>query len=447
MIGYDPGAAYNLFAQRPGAQLIPPGLVAQAQAPQAQAAPLPRASLMSGVQGLMADPMFMAGLGMISGNYGSNKGDAMRNAMAGGMQGMMGAGSMQMLRERQAMAQAEAQERARKAQAQQELRGLIQSGAINDPTQRDKVLGLASIINPEAVLGSMLQGQKSTDDLLEYQRAVEQGYQGDFMEYMRAIKPAATTSVHVTPQINFPWQAQTAPGKEMQDRASIVQTYGPDSPEVRQYDSRINAERTKPLPTDAQEKLRGGVSSLDSLKVLEENVDAFGLLAGPRTKAAASLGGQPESVAVAEAIRKMETDMQSLIKGIPSNYDMKLFINRIPRLMGATGGLGDTRETAKEKIKLLKKEAEGLIRGTISYYKGIGGYAVPPEVEKMAEERGIKIDEIEPWNGITDPFEKLLGVPPEQRKNLPPGTRMQTPVAPAAGPFQLPPGVTVERID
>ena len=400
---------------------------------------------MNGIDGLLSDPLLAMGIGLLGNNQGLTKGAAFGNAMQGGLLSAQNAQQMQAM---SMLRQAQAQ----KLRREQEQQAAIDEAIAKLPPDQQQMARL----DPSAFVKSQMPGELP-DKVQQYKFAQGQGYRGSFTDFLTETGRASATNVNVgAPVITFPWQAQTGPGRELQDRAQVAANYGPNSQEVAQFDARIEAERTKPLPKDAQDKITGSIGMMDAVKTLEDNIDAFGLAQGPATKGAAALGISDKAVRVAEATRKLETDIQSIIQGIPSNYDAKLFIGRIPRLMGGPGGLGDSKATAEEKTRLLKEESQRVIKATVSYYKGIGGYAVPPEISAMAKKYGIDIEAIPAWKGTPGVDDPLLGVPLNQRSKVPtprpapmvpPGTRVPTPAAPAAGPLRLPPGVTVERID
>lgn len=124
----------------------------------------------SKLQNVWQDPWFQAGVGMLSANRGPSGGDALQNALRGGMQGMLrGQTTVQDIQRQKAeaaLAQQQQQQRAMQLEQQRRLAAaapqLAPALVSQDPqVQRQAISGIAGIY-PEALpgmLGSVMKSQ------------------------------------------------------------------------------------------------------------------------------------------------------------------------------------------------------------------------------------------------------------------------------------------------
>lgn len=98
--------------------------------------------------------------------------------------------------------------------------------------------------------------------------------------------------------------------------------------------------------------------------------------------------GPQEVIDAVTVEKKMAADVQSLVKGIPSNYDAKIFERLIPRL----GGVRSRRyyETA---VQLLEDTTREAIEMRIAFHKGTKT-EIPQSIESAARRVGINIDDV-----------------------------------------------------
>jgi hypothetical protein len=147
----------------------------------------------------------------------------------------------------------------------------------------------------------------------------------------------------------------------------------------------------KALPQDVREDLSQGFVSIDSIGKIEKllskvmNAPIFGY-AG---KAAAKFGSK-NYVEFETEVANLKLQIQALIKGIPSNFDVQTVINTLPSLL-------ETDATNQSRINKTKDILRMLITDTIGYYKGLN-YQMPDHIIQQATELGVNTDSIQAWD-------------------------------------------------
>lgn len=143
-----------------------------------------------------------------------------------------------------------------------------------------------------------------------------------------------------------------------------------------------------------QDNIIAGFSMLNNIEVLRSIKDQTGFLQGWWRSWAASRGltfADNEQFIKAEAVRKkMKADIQSLVKGIPSNYDAKIFEAMIPD----PGRFAGTA-IYEAQLDLIEDTTKDLIRLTIAFHKGTN-QEFNPAVIGFAQQFDIDIDEVTP---------------------------------------------------
>lgn len=144
----------------------------------------------------------------------------------------------------------------------------------------------------------------------------------------------------------------------------------------------------EPLPPAVQEKLMGSLHALEFGNTMRDAVRKgvkTGRLQGLVSAAKGWLGYDNEAQ-FQEAQKQLTLAGQSIIPGIPSNYDMQTYQGTVP-------GFTDPPAVREEKLKWNEKLATQVIRTTIAYYKGTKSVIPPPLVEK-AQMVGINPDDV-----------------------------------------------------
>ncbi len=146
----------------------------------------------------------------------------------------------------------------------------------------------------------------------------------------------------------------------------------------------------KPPPVNTQESLIAGISMMSGLQTLENVSDQTGLLEGPARALAARFGLEKEGFIDAVAVAdKMRADIQSLIKGIPSNYDAQIFEKLIPDPRKA-----ESTPLYKARVRLLRDETSRMLEMIVGFHKGTDK-AIPEEVIQAARAVGVDIAGVE----------------------------------------------------
>lgn len=179
--------------------------------------------------------------------------------------------------------------------------------------------------------------------------------------------------------------------------------------------------RGKPLSDEQFKGLQGGFNMLQALQTVEANKDLFGLLRGPQARASAAFGIGPDAQRAADteaALGSIKTNVSSLIKGIPSNFDVQTFFGRIPNLNGLVSL--ESAEKAEAKLTNLKDETRFLVRSAIAYYKK-NKNSIPPEFETIAQGYGIDINSVkesEYTPNLQEAFDKKFNVYTPEQESL-----------------------------
>jgi hypothetical protein len=150
-----------------------------------------------------------------------------------------------------------------------------------------------------------------------------------------------------------------------------------------------------------QEALKGVIdtfNALDFLKTMEANLDKTGLIMGRIHKAGAALGFGEGAIEFENSRKQFKLAAQSMIKGIPSNFDVQIMIDTL-------ADLSDPEPVARNKIEISKRMVNSLIRNTLSYYKA-AGFTVPDNLVAEATRRGIDINKVPDWNPASNSMER-----------------------------------------
>jgi hypothetical protein len=156
----------------------------------------------------------------------------------------------------------------------------------------------------------------------------------------------------------------------------------------------------KPLPQGAQEDISQGIVSFRLLDTIERGLPAISGIVGGRVeqgKAAVGLADKT-SVDAIQAINQYKLSAQSLIKGIPSNFDVGTLIDTLPQ-----PGLPEA--TNRSRLEQSKGIARTLVANTLAYYKALN-FHIPPNVLEQAKAYGVDPDSVTPWSGRGDPLEE-----------------------------------------
>ena len=162
----------------------------------------------------------------------------------------------------------------------------------------------------------------------------------------------------------------------------------PTASEVLQKKKQIAREvagerRSHVLPEKAMDNMSG---ALDSMRLIDELAgvadEAMGIPGLGQAKMwLKSKAGSDKAQLFLNNLRQLKINAQSLIKGIPSNFDVQTFINSLPKE-------DDTPKEVKTKVEIARKMLEdALITGMQNYEKQ---YEIPEYMRERYEAANIK---------------------------------------------------------
>jgi hypothetical protein len=153
-----------------------------------------------------------------------------------------------------------------------------------------------------------------------------------------------------------------------------------------------------PLPTAVQDNINGQINSWQMLNTMKKYVDGTPNVpvVGKGRQVAAWAGFDKEAQQFEAAWGQYRLSAQSMIKGIPSNYDVQTILDTLPEW-------GRSKSQNLERIEASRKIIQTLTKNTIAYYKHMN-YPLPPEVMVQARAIGVDVKNIQPWNGEGDPL-------------------------------------------
>lgn len=152
----------------------------------------------------------------------------------------------------------------------------------------------------------------------------------------------------------------------------------------------------RPPPETILENIVAADRMLSNLDVLWAVKDQTGILEGPLRGAMAARGislfGNGNFVDALAVTRQMKADIQSLVKGIPSNYDAAIFELTVPDPTRFAGS-----PIYQAQLRLLDRNVRSLVALTLAYYQGTNR-ALPPAVEAWARSWGISVNDVAPMS-------------------------------------------------
>ena len=159
----------------------------------------------------------------------------------------------------------------------------------------------------------------------------------------------------------------------------------------------------KALTDEAQENINLGLSSLEQLRLMESVVAdvSFPVLGGVAARIAEIAGVGPKYALFRSNKRNFVLGAQSIIKGIPSNYDVK------DVLMPALPEEGVGEATNRARIKVLRSVTVNMLENVVAFHKGTGK-DIPPAILSKMRKAGVDVDKIEAFEGTDAEFDRRL---------------------------------------
>ena len=143
---------------------------------------------------------------------------------------------------------------------------------------------------------------------------------------------------------------------------------------------------TKPPSESVMQSITGGFSSLQQLDNLKKTVSQSGLITGGLNQLGAYLGTN-EGAAIFDTNRNnLAMFLQSLIKGVPSNFDVRMLLKTIP-------GFYISENLNKVRLDMLETVIRQATEDTIAWHVG-SGTRIPQKLREDAEFWKLRIPEL-----------------------------------------------------
>jgi len=210
-------------------------------------------------------------------------------------------------------------------------------------------------------------------------------------------------------------QFATAPRQILTPEQKAFSKLSPEEQKNQLMKSLVSIDMGQPPPPTIQETISGALSALEQLDTMETYIGETGRLKGLWSKAGAWAGTNEDAIKFEAARNNLKLAAQSIVKGIPSNFDVSTVIDTLPALTLP-------QETNKQRIKVTRGITKNLLYNTISFYKNTK-QALPSEIIAQAKAFGIDINNVPKWDGKGDPLLKGK-VPVEVRINPKTGKKM-----------------------
>ena len=210
-------------------------------------------------------------------------------------------------------------------------------------------------------------------------------------------------------------QFATAPRQILTPEQKAFSKLSPEEQKNQLMKSLVSIDMGQPPPPTIQETISGALSALEQLDTMETYIGETGRLKGLWSKAGAWAGTNEDAIKFEAARNNLKLAAQSIVKGIPSNFDVSTVIDTLPALTLP-------QETNKQRIKVTRGITKNLLYNTISFYKNTK-QALPSEIIAQAKAFGIDINNVPKWDGKGDPLLKGK-VPVEVRVHPVTGKKM-----------------------
>ena len=193
-------------------------------------------------------------------------------------------------------------------------------------------------------------------------------------------------------------QFATAPRQILTPEQKAFSKLSPEEQKNQLMKSLVSIDMGQPPPPTIQETISGALSALEQLDTMETYIGETGRLKGLWSKAGAWAGTNEDAIKFEAARNNLKLAAQSIVKGIPSNFDVSTVIDTLPALTLP-------QETNKQRIKVTRGITKNLLYNTISFYKNTK-QALPSEIIAQAKAFGIDINNVPKWDGKGDPLLK-----------------------------------------
>lgn len=164
----------------------------------------------------------------------------------------------------------------------------------------------------------------------------------------------------------------------------------------------IATQRPRTISKNQQESILGALRLKVLVGTMRGTVGATGVVRGFGSEAAAFLGVPGDASEFKAASDESKVAIQALIKGVPSNFDVKSFVKIIPELTKAEG---------RNELLLdqMDNTIDALLSGTVAFHR-FSKTPIPDEIISLIEESGIDINQIQPFDGTGDPLQQAIDI-------------------------------------
>ncbi len=164
--------------------------------------------------------------------------------------------------------------------------------------------------------------------------------------------------------------------------------------------------KTQPLPTGVQENLSAIINASGLLNDMEAGLDDVSVPlpgAGTIIKKGAEYGlAGDKTQKFMASYNQYRLMAQSIIKGVPSNFDVQTLIDTLPQ-PGQDIGMNRAR------VGISRQLLNSLMQDTVAFYKG-SKQEVPAQIIEYAKRAGINPDTVAPWSGQGDPLQNSINL-------------------------------------
>lgn len=193
-------------------------------------------------------------------------------------------------------------------------------------------------------------------------------------------------------------EVATAPRQILTPEQTAFGRLSPEEQKKVLTKSLVSIDMGQPPPPTVQETVSGALSALGQLDTMEQYVGETGRVKGLWSKAGAWIGTNEDAIKFESARNNMKLAAQSIVKGIPSNFDVQTVIDTLPALWLP-------QIANKQRIKVSREITKNVLYNAISFYKNTK-QAFPSQVVEQAKSFGINVDDVPKWDGKGDPLLK-----------------------------------------
>ena len=156
-------------------------------------------------------------------------------------------------------------------------------------------------------------------------------------------------------------QFATSPRQILTPEQKAFSKLSPEEQKNQLMKSLVSIDMGKPPPTEIQETISGALSTLNQLNIMESYISETGRVKGLWSKAGAWAGTNEDAIKFEAARNQYILSAQSIIKGIPSNYD-------VSTLKDTAAALWLPQETNRQRIKLSREITKNLLFNSVAFF-------------------------------------------------------------------------------